>query len=174
MILRVLVLTMLLGWSLMDHLWWPLLGLGAFNAAAALLYVRRASRAVASSTLPQPVALVNPFRLLSAMKFALVFAIVLLASKVAQRYASTSGLYWVSTLAGATDVDAVVLSMVDLSQRSGPSHQVLVRCILLAVCANTLVKYGLAAVLGNRQLARVLLPATVGLVVGCLVSVALV
>jgi uncharacterized membrane protein (DUF4010 family) len=174
MILRVIVLTMLLGWPLMEHLWWPLLGLGAFNAAVAALYMRRASSSLARSTLPQPVALTNPFRLVSAMKFALVFALVLLASKIAQRHASSAGLYGVSTLAGATDVDAVVLSIVDLAHKSTTSHRLLVRCILLGVCANTLLKYGLAALLGNRRLARVLLPATAGLVAGCIVSVLLV
>lgn len=174
MILRVVVLTSLLGWPLMRQLWLPLLGLGLFNAAVAMLYVRRASRAIASSTLPQPVALTNPFRLLSAMKFALVFAIVLLASKVAQGYTSTSGLYGVSALAGATDADAVVLSMVELSHKGGTAHQVLARCILLGLAANTLLKYALATLLGNKRLARVLLPATVGLVFGGLLAVAMV
>ena len=172
MILRVIVLTALLGWPLMAHLWWPLIGLGAFNTAMAIVYTRRTSLQVTPSTLPQPVAITNPFSLVSAMKFALVFAAILLATKIVQRYASTSGLYWVSTLAGGSDVDAVVLSMV--AQKSVTSHIVLARCIMLAVCGNTIVKFGLAAVLGNRRLARVLLPATVGLVTGCIASVLLI
>jgi len=174
MILRVLVLTVLLGWPLMQYLWLPLLGLGAFNAILVVVFVRRASPTLASSNLPHPVTLANPFRLVSAIKFALVFAVVLLASKLAQQYSSTSGLYGVSTLAGATDVDAVVLSMVDMVQKGSTSRQVLARCIVLGVCANTIVKFGLAALLGNRQLARLLLPATLGLVAGCVLSVALI
>jgi len=60
MILRVIVLTALLGWPLMAHLWWPLLGLGAFNTAMAIVYTRRTSLKIAPSTLPQPVAITNP------------------------------------------------------------------------------------------------------------------
>jgi uncharacterized membrane protein (DUF4010 family) len=171
MILRVIVLTALLGWPLMTYLWWPLVALGVFNATLAYIYTRRASAEVTSPTLPQPVVIRNPFRLLSAMKFAVVFGLVLLASKLAQKYAPAIGLYSVSTLAGATDADAVVLSIVELTQRNIGDHRVLARCILLGVCANTLVKFALAAFLGNPRLARILLPATAGLAAGCVGTV---
>ncbi len=173
MIIRVVVLTSLLGWPLLTKLWVPLAALGLFNGGLAFLYMRRASRKFSSHTLPQPVLLNNPFRLLSAVKFALVFAVVLLASKLAQRYAPTGGLYGVSTLAGATDVDAVVLSITELAHKPLADHLVLARCIMLGVGANTLIKFGLASWFGNRALARVLLPATVGLVAGCVGTIAL-
>ncbi len=168
MILRVIVLTALLGWPLVVKMWLPLSALGLFNGIMAYLHMRHASSETSSHTLPQPVILNNPFRLRSAMKFATVFAIVLLASKLAQRYAPVSGLYGVSVLAGATDVDAVVLSMVELTNKHPSIHGVLARCIMLGVCANTLVKFLLASWLGNRALSRVLLPATIGLVAGCI------
>ena len=172
MILRVIVLTALLGWPLVSMIWLPLSALGLFNGAMAYWCMRRAARKLASPTLPQPVILNNPFRLLSAMKFALIFALVLLATKLAQQYASTTGLYGVSALAGATDVDAVVLSMAQLAQKQSELNRILARCIMLGVCANTLVKFVLASWLGNRALGRVLLPATVGLVAGCMVAIA--
>jgi uncharacterized membrane protein (DUF4010 family) len=172
MILRVIVLTAMLGWPLISIMWLPLTALGLFNGALALYYVRSASANVAVHNLPQPVILQNPFRLISAMKFALVFALVLLASKLAQKYAPNAGLYWVSTFAGATDVDAVVLSIAELAQKPTAIYRMLARCILLGVCANTLVKFGLASLLGNRALARTLFPATIGLVAGCLGSIA--
>jgi uncharacterized membrane protein (DUF4010 family) len=173
MILRVVVLTALLGWPLITKLWLPLAALGLYNGALAFWYMRRASVKFSTHTLPQPVLLNNPFRLISAMKFALVFAVVLLASKLAQLYAPPSGLYGVSTLAGATDVDAVVLSIAELAHKPFADHRVLSRCIMLGVAANTLVKFGLASWLGNRALARVLFPATVGLVAGCAGTIAM-
>ena len=173
MILRVMVLTALLGWSLLSRMWLPLTALGLFNGLMAYFHMRRASNKVAQHTLPQPVILNNPFRLISAMKFATVFALVLLASKLAQRYAPVSGLYWVSGLAGATDVDAVVLSMAELAHKQTANYQVLARCIMLGVCANTLIKFMLASWLGNRALGRVLLPATLGLAAGCIGAIAL-
>ena len=174
MILRVATLTALFGWPLMSLLWRPLAGLGLFNAVLAAVYMRRASVEDTTQTLPQPVVFNNPFRLLSAMKFALVFGLVLLASKLAQQHAPATGLYGVSTLAGATDVDAVVLSIVELTQKHLGNHVLLARCIMLGVCSNTLVKFGFAAFLGSRELARVLLPATIGLVAGCVATIAFV
>jgi len=174
MILRVIVLTSLLGWSLVSLLWLPLLGLGLFNGFMAFLYVRRASKLVASQNLVQPVMLNNPFSLFSAIKFATVFAVVLLATKLAQRYLPTSGLYGVSALAGATDVDAVVLSVAELMQKHLGSTRVLARCVMLAVCANTIVKYSLARWLGNRRLGQILLPVTIGLAAGCIGTVVLI
>jgi len=173
MILRVIVLTALLGWTLVSMLWLPLLGLGLFNGLVAYVYVRRASRRIESRTLAKPVSLNNPFSLLSAIKFATVFALVLFATKLTQRYLPTSGLYGISALAGATDVDAVVLSVAELSQKHLEASRVLARCIVIAVCANTLVKFSFAGWLGNRSLSRILLPATIGLVAGCVGTVLL-
>jgi uncharacterized membrane protein (DUF4010 family) len=104
----------------------------------------------------------NPFRLLSAIKFAALFAAVLLVSRWTQLYLPDVGLYWVSLVAGSTDVDAVALSLLELVD-TDVSETVLVRGLILAAASNTLVKLALMGALGTRPLAWRLLPATFGI-----------
>jgi uncharacterized membrane protein (DUF4010 family) len=99
----------------------------------------------------------NPFELGSAVKFGLLFAAVLLASKAASHYFGAAGAYLAGALAGLTDVDAITLSMADLA-RGGMEPVVAVRTIFIAAVSNTLVKLGMAIVLGGAAFARAMVP----------------
>jgi uncharacterized membrane protein (DUF4010 family) len=94
----------------------------------------------------------NPFELTSAIKFGLLFAVVLIGSKAAQIYAGARGMYAAALLAGTTDVDAITLSTANLA-RGGLSHAVAATTIGLGAAANTVVKGVLAATIGGRELA---------------------
>ncbi|MBS3750430.1 MAG: DUF4010 domain-containing protein, partial [Anaerolineales bacterium] len=87
-------------------------------------------------------------------------AIVLVISKAAEVYLGESGLYFSSFIAGLADVDAITLSVADLSR--GPNGISLVtakRAIILAAVANTVVKGGMVLSLGTKKLKRVIWPA---------------
>lgn len=101
----------------------------------------------------------NPFELGEAMKFGLVFGVVTLVAKAAQVYLGNAGLYLAGALAGLTDVDAIVLSMANLSQGDAGMTGAAARAILIAILSNTLVKTGMAASLGSPELRRAILPA---------------
>ena len=64
-----------------------------------------------------------------------------------------SGVYASAVLAGLTDVDAITLSLVEL-HRSGTNASVAAPGITLAAITNTLVKAGIAAVVGGKALGR--------------------
>jgi uncharacterized membrane protein (DUF4010 family) len=102
----------------------------------------------------------NPFSLVAATKFGLVFAAVTLVVKLAQTHLPGEGLYVVAGLAGLTDVDAITLSMADLARQGGAPPATAVGAIAVAAVANTLVKCGLVVALGSRPLRRRLVPAT--------------
>jgi uncharacterized membrane protein (DUF4010 family) len=127
-----------------------------------------------TALLPREASFQNPFKLMSAIKFALVFATILLASKLVAQYAPGGGLYWLSAIAGSTDVDALVLSVSEIGRNDSTMNSVLVRSILIAAVANTIFKFGLAAFLGTRALMRSLLPAMVAMSAVGLVLIALV
>lgn len=161
MFLRVIVLVAVLRWSLIKMAIVPLAILGALGGGACFLALRRAHAEFGTTALlPREVSFQNPFKLLSAIKFAVVFALVLLAAKVVTRYAPGVGMYWLSAIAGSTDVDAIVLGISETGRSEPHMNAVLVRCIVIATVANTLVKFGLAAFLGTKTLTRLLLPAT--------------
>jgi uncharacterized membrane protein (DUF4010 family) len=122
-------------------------------AVAAFLY--RKSRAVEARA--EQLSVSNPFELGSAVKFGLLFAVVLLASKAASHYFGAAGAYLAGALAGLTDVDAITLSMADLA-RGGMEPVVAVRTIFIAAVSNTLVKLGMAIVLGGAAFARAMAP----------------
>lgn len=109
------------------------------------------------------VSLRNPFSLTEAAKFGAFFALVLLGVKVVQQRSPGEGLYLLAGLAGLTDVDAITLSMADYA-RSGDGD-VAVNAIVIATLANTVVKSMIAAVLGSRTLARLVLLATAAILI---------
>ena len=99
----------------------------------------------------------NPFELMSAIKFGLVFALILFVSKAAQEYLGSGGVFLAAGLAGLTDVDAITLSMANLAHGSLAETTAAI-AILIAVVVNTAVKAGMAAVLGAAVLRRYTLP----------------
>jgi uncharacterized membrane protein (DUF4010 family) len=108
------------------------------------------------------VPLKNPFSLMEAVKFGLVFAVVMLVVKLTQRYLPGGGLYVVAGLAGLTDVDAITLSMADFARQGGDAATA-VGAIAVASVSNTLVKCGLVATLGSLSLRRRLVPAALAI-----------
>ena len=151
MFVRVLALVAAVHLPLLWTLLAPVLGLALLSAAFAFVCYRRSK-----GTPTKPVAdvpLRNPFSLLPAIRFAALFAAVLLVVKLAQTYLPGQGLYAVAALAGLTDVDAITLSMAGLA-RNGGDALVAARSIVIAMLANTLVKLGLVMMLGSAALLR--------------------
>ena len=100
----------------------------------------------------------NPFELDEAIKFGLLFGVVVFVAKAAQVYLGEAGLYLAAGIAGLTDVDAITLAMADLARSDAQNLNVAARAIVIAVLANTLAKSGLAAGLGSPELRRLTLP----------------
>ena len=118
---------------------------------AALLYFREGTTQGREASKADLI-ITNPFSLTQAVKFAALFAVVLLAVKIVQEHSDPSGLYAVAALAGLTDVDAITLSMAELA-RTG-DDRVAVIAIVIAALSNTLVKFGMAFVLAGLSLAK--------------------
>lgn len=101
----------------------------------------------------------NPFNLGPAIKFGLIFAVVLLVSRAAQVYLGNPGLYLSSLVSGLADVDAIALSVAQLSlEANGPTQEVAVRAIILAAVANTFAKGAIVLAGGSAELRRTILP----------------
>lgn len=98
--------------------------------------------------------LVNPLELSTALTFAVLFAVVLVATKAAQTFFGTAGLYVASALAGTTGVDAITLSVAELASRGQIEFDVAAVAIILATLVNTAVKAALALALGAPELRR--------------------
>lgn len=99
----------------------------------------------------------NPTELKTALAFALVYSIVLLASSWLSQIAGNSGLYVVALLSGATDVDAITLSSLRMFNQQRLLSDVALTAITLAVLANTLFKLGMAYSIGGAAFGKRLL-----------------
>jgi uncharacterized membrane protein (DUF4010 family) len=104
------------------------------------------------------------------VEVAVVYALILLVTKAAEVYIGEKGLYLTSFLAGLADVDAITLSLADLTKTGqGIALSTGKIAIILAAISNTAAKGVLVFSLGSRSLRRYIWPAmiimlTIGLV----------
>jgi uncharacterized membrane protein (DUF4010 family) len=150
MFLRMLVIVAAVDRPLLPMLALPLGAMAVAGFASAALLYRSASKHVENG---KEVPLQNPFALAQAIKFGLIYAAVSFVAKAAQIYLGSKGVLASSVLAGLTDVDAIMLSLMDL-HKEGMSAETAATGIALAATTNTLVKAGMALVLGGAALGK--------------------
>jgi uncharacterized membrane protein (DUF4010 family) len=154
MFARILVIVAVLNAALLAVAWPPLLaGIVVGLGYSAYLLLARGDGAGTD------VRLTNPFELRPALIFALVYTGVLVVAKVLPTYLGNAGLYLSSVFASVVDVDAITLSLADLSAGAGVVPlRTAALAVALAALANTVVKGGIIAVAGTRELRRAMLP----------------
>jgi uncharacterized membrane protein (DUF4010 family) len=161
MFARVVVEVMIVHAPLVRPLLVPMGAMGlATLVLAGVFWLRARKQEAGASEVP----LKNPFSLMSAVRFGLFFAVVLLLVKLADLHSPGRGQYVVAGLAGLTDVDAITLSMARLVHDGGADTRVGVVAIVIATLTNTVVKCGMVIVLGGGGLRRRALVATAVLV----------
>jgi uncharacterized membrane protein (DUF4010 family) len=169
MFARVVVAVAVVNPAIVRPLLAPMLALAVLTTAAAAFCYRQSST-------PRParedVPLRNPFSLSSAIRFALLFAVVLLVVKLAQTYFPGSGLYAVSALAGLTDVDAITLSVAASARDGDVAAGTAVIAIVIAALTNTAVKAGFVLSIGAPALKRRTAAVVGVLVAGAIASLA--
>jgi uncharacterized membrane protein (DUF4010 family) len=99
----------------------------------------------------------NPFELWPAIQFGLLFGIILFVSKAAQEFFGSAGVYVSSIIAGATDVDAITLSLSNLAG-DAITESVAAHGVVLAALSNTGLKALIATTTGAPALRRYTLP----------------
>lgn len=147
LLVRIPILTTVLNpqvtWALGPYLLAPLI----VGAAFVLLMVRR------PSPNPEPAGLQqSPLGLWSALKMAAAFQVVLTAIPFVQQLWGTPGVLASAALLGLTDMDALTLSMCRLAADDGAG--LAATAIAVGILSNTMLKLGLAVVLGAKPFRR--------------------
>lgn len=155
MFARILIVVSALNRPLFNILWLPLLIAGAVGLGyCAYLTLAHRTRETGD------VEFANPFELGPAIRFGLLYAAILFIAKAAQTYLGDTGVYLSAIAAGLTDLDAITLTLSQLS--SGPTGVLelltAARGIVLACISNTTVKGGIVLASGSKELRRALLP----------------
>jgi uncharacterized membrane protein (DUF4010 family) len=158
MFARMLVLVAVVNRALLAPMLIPFGVMAVVVGGFAALFYYRDGAAKRPAAAEGDLKVTNPFSLTAAAKFAALFAVVLVAVKIAQENFPANGVYAVAAIAGLTDVDAITLSMAELAQSGGV--QVAVTAIVIAALVNTLVKCGIAVVVAGAPLGKPLLLTT--------------
>jgi uncharacterized membrane protein (DUF4010 family) len=153
MFLRVIIEVSVLNQALLKVVWVPLTAAGVVGLiyATYLFLSRRATE-------KGDVDFSNPFDLSTAVSFGLVYGVILLVSRAAQMYFGDTGILVSSLLSGIADVDAITLSMAELSSTGGLDTKIASEAIVIAAMSNTVVKGGVALMGGSPALRKVLWP----------------
>lgn len=133
MYLRILALVAFLNGAFVPALGWKL---GALSAAGLLLawLVRPSEEPVARGPVGS---LQNPFEILPALGFALLFVVLMVVTKLVQAHFGSSALLALAAVVGVADIDPFILSLV---QSNPAPDRVFVSAILVAMMMNTLAK----------------------------------
>jgi uncharacterized membrane protein (DUF4010 family) len=97
-------------------------------------------------------ALGNPLSLATAIKFAVLYAVIAFGVRVIGAQGWTAGLLPLSFVSGLTDMDAISLSIASDHGADAASLSLGVRAVVVAAVANTILKLGMAVTLGSPAL----------------------
>jgi uncharacterized membrane protein (DUF4010 family) len=116
----------------------------------------------------------NPFELGPSLRFGLVYAGVLLFSRAAQLQFGDRGVYLSALVSGLADVDAITLSLADLSRsEEALSLSTAAQGVVLAAMANTAAKGAIVLATAGPSLKRAIAPGLALILVGGLAAVLL-
>lgn len=102
----------------------------------------------------------NPFELLPSIKFGVIFAVVLFVANAAEKWFGSQALFASCFITGLADMDAITLSVLDMTKQGSVATALAAKAIAIASLSNTLCKGALACFFGDREMRRVILPAT--------------
>ncbi len=154
MFIRVLVEVGITNLPLLGVVWLPIVASGGAGLAyGAYLYFSERTDEKADVAEAK-----NPFELGPAIQFGLLYGLILLIARAAEFYFGETGIYLSSILSGLADVDAITLSVSELSNTGAVTLDTAARAIVLAAMSNTVVKGGIVLSGGSPSLRRVFLP----------------
>ena len=93
---------------------------------------------------PAQLAVSNPFRLMPALQFGVLFAVIRFCARFGASEFGAGGVYVTSALAGSVDADAVVFSLSGMLREGRLAHAPAAAGVLIAIVANFVLKAGIA------------------------------
>ena len=154
MFVRVLVEVGITNLPLLRIVWLPIVAAGGAGLAYGVyLYFSEHTDEKGDVTATK-----NPFELGPAIQFGLLYGLILLIARAAEFYFGETGIYVSSILSGLADVDAITLSMSELSNTGNVELETAARAIVLATMSNTVVKGAFVLSSGSSALRRAFLP----------------
>ncbi|AAB85926.1 MgtC/SapB family protein [Methanothermobacter thermautotrophicus] len=148
MFFRILLEVSVVNSSLVGYVAPPMLAMGVLGVMLAAMFMR------SSSGIDSDIKIENPFSVKPALIFGALFLAILFISKAASVYLGRGGVLVASVISGVADVDAITVSMSILAAGGSISQSTAAAAITLAGVSNTLIKGGIALVLGTKKFGK--------------------
>lgn len=171
MFFRVLLEVTVLNHDLMTYLSVPMLSMGVSGLLIALYFwfKKEKEKKVEKKISDDDLNLKSPFQLWPAIQFGLFFAALLFVSKFASEYFGDQGLYVAAFFSGLADVDAITISMANLTASQDVTLISGATTVTIAAMTNTMVKGFIALFFAGRKVAiRVMLAMVTIVFIGAL------
>ena len=150
--LRVGMLLAIVNIRLLGTVWSPLV---AVSLPGAIWCLWRLFRGGADSgRTPDLTPYGNPLRLRVAFQFGILYALIVFVVKASIVKLGAKGVFWISGLSGLIDLDAITLSLSQMTVTGNLGSHVTMSAILIAIFANTALKVIVAAFFGSPALFR--------------------
>lgn len=155
MFARVLIYAGILSRPLLGKIWLPLSIAGFLGLVYTWMLTRKQQP---SSDDKEKMEFSNPLDLWAAIKFGLIYAVILVVARSAQLYFGNTGILVSSILAGLANVDAITLSLAELTNRSEIGLEIAGLAVVLATMANTVIKGSIVIFTGHPGLRKAIMP----------------
>lgn len=168
MFFRIFVEVLVINPDLLDTLWIPLVASGMTGVIlSGVLWFTKLRDMDTKKLKSTEISPGKPLDLVGALKFGLLFALILVISKAASIEFGEQGIYVTSIVSGLVDTDAIAISLANLAKNGLPESTAVIG-ITLATVTNTLVKGFIVLAFASRKVAWrtfgiVLVMAAVGL-----------
>ncbi len=146
---RILVYIFIINRDILTGMLWPVLTMALMLYIPALYIWQKHAQQLHVS---QPTLSQNPLDLTSALAFGFLLTIILLLAEFLKHWLGDTGIYVLAASSGIADVDAITLSLTNMS-KSGLAINTAVIGIVIAAATNNLVKAGMTWFIGNRHTA---------------------
>lgn len=151
MFFRVLLEVSVLNPALTRHLLIPMASMGVTGFLISFYFWFRKKHESKKALAGTELHLHSPFQLSSALKFGVLFASMLFISKFVTIYFGSEALYLTAFFSGLIDVDAITVSMANLTKSQDVMMDQGITAITIAAMTNTLTKGGIVVLFGSRE-----------------------
>lgn len=170
MFFRVLLEVSILNPDLMSSLVIPMTAMGITGFLISGYYWFQKQEGQAKKITDKQLNLKTPFHLWPALQFGIFFAALLFISKFASVNFGDKGLYITSFLSGFVDVDAITVTMANLSASGDITKFAATTSITIATMTNTLVKGLIVVFFGSKKVGTRVLSAMIVMILVGVVS----
>jgi uncharacterized membrane protein (DUF4010 family) len=155
MYIRVIIEAVIINQNLLAKLIIPLGAmLITMTGSTLYMYLKSTKKEKKAPKLKEEVSLETPFSLKPAIKFSLFFVVILLFIKITEQQLGDQGVYLTAIISSLADVDAITLSLSQLSATQVISETLAIRAITIAVIGNTLIKILYVHIFGPKELTK--------------------